>query len=140
MLSKTEIRELTFKYMFSTFFFKDDKILKRIELENFFEINEIGEKEQQEIERTIYIIQDHYKYINKLVKKNLKSDWEISRISRVDLSIIFLAIAEMVYEKLPYKIAINEAIELAKKYGTDNSPKFINGILASVVVQEKLEE
>lgn len=140
MLSKTEIRELTFKYMFSTFFFKDDKILKRIELENFFEINEIGEKEQQEIERTIYIIQNHYKYINKLVKKNLKSDWEISRISRVDLSIIFLAIAEMVYEKLPYKIAINEAIELAKKYGTDNSPKFINGILASVVVQEKLEE
>lgn len=139
MLSKTEIRELTFQYIFSTFFLKDEKILKKIELDNFFEINEIGEEEQKEIYRTIYIIQDHYNYIYESIKKNLKSDWEINRISKVDLSIIFLAIAEMVYEKLPYKIAINEAVELAKKYGTENSAKFVNGLLASVVTQEKLE-
>lgn len=141
MLTKTEIRELTFKYIFSTFFLKnnENRILKEIELRNFYEINEVkNEDVKKEIYKTLYIIQDHYNYINDLIKKNLKSDWEIDRISKVDLSIIFLAIAEMVYEKLPYKIAINEAVELAHKYGTDNSPKFINGILASVVTQEKL--
>lgn len=140
MLSKTETRELTFKYIFSTFFLKEQKVLEKIELDNFFDINEIEEEDSKEIYKTIYIIQDHYNYINESIKKNLKSDWEIGRISKVDLSILFLAIAEIVYEKLPFKIAINEAVELAKKYGTEHSPKFVNGILASVVKDEKLDQ
>lgn len=139
MLSKTEIRELTFKYIFSTLFLKDQKSLTKVELDNYFEIYEIAEEDAKEIYKTVYIIQDHYNYINESIKKNLKSDWEINRISKIDLSILLLAIAEIVYEKLPYKIAINEAVELAKKYGTDVSPKFINGILASVIKDEKLD-
>lgn len=140
MLSKTEIRELTFKYIFSTFFWKDQKNLTKIELKNYFEIYEISEEDSNEIYKTVYIVQDHFNYINESIKKNLKSDWEINRISKIDLSILFLAIAEMVYEKLPYKIAINEAVEMAKKYGTDSSAKFVNGILASVVKDEKLDK
>ncbi len=139
MLSKTEIRELTFKYIFSTFFFKDDKSLIKVELDNYFDIYDIPEEESKIIYKTIYTIQDHYNYINESIKKNLKSDWEISRVSKVDLSILFLAIAELVYEKIPYKIVINEAVELAKKYGTDTSQKFVNGILASIVKDEKLD-
>ena len=138
MLSKTEIRELTFKYIFSTFFLKNTKNLTKIELENYFKIYEIAEEDSKLIYKTVYIIQDHYNYISESIKKNLKSDWEMNRISKIDLSILFLAIAEIVYEKLPYKIAINEAVELAKKYGTDNSAKFVNGILASVIKDEKL--
>lgn len=46
----------------------------------------------------------------------------------------------MIYLNVPYKVVTNEAVELAKKYGTDNSSKFVNGILASVIKQEKLEE
>ena len=139
MLSKTEIRELTFKYIFSTLFFNSEKSLTKIELDNYFDIYEIAEEESKVIYKTVYIIQDHYNYINESIKKNLKSDWEINRISKVDLSILFLAIAELVYEKLPYKIAINEAVELAKKYGTETSPKFVNGILASIVKDEQLD-
>ena len=138
MLSKSEIRELTFKYVFSTFFLRDKKDLTKKELENFFDINEIDEKYHDEIHKTIYVIQDHYTYIHESIKKNLKSDWQIERLSKIDISILFLAIAEMIYEKLPYKIAINEAVELAKKYGTDTSPKFVNGVLASIVKDEKL--
>lgn len=140
MLSKTEIRELTFKYIFSRLFLKDKKMLSKVELENFFEINEVNEEEQKEIEKTIYIIQDHYEYILDLIKKYLKSDWEIGRIAKVDFSILLLAIAEIIYEKLPYKVAINEAVEIAKRYGTDTSAKFVNGVLASVVKEEGLEE
>lgn len=139
MLSKTEIRELTFKYIFSTFFLKSQKSLTKTELDNYFDIYEIAEEESKVIYKTVYIIQDHYNYINESIKKNLKSDWEMSRISKIDLSILFLAIAELIYEKLPYKIAINEAVELAKKYGTETSPKFVNGILASIIKDEKLD-
>lgn len=49
-----------------------------------------------------------------------------------------LAIYEMVYSKTPYKVVINEAVELAKKYGDDNAKAFINGILASIVKEENL--
>lgn len=139
MLSKTEVREITFRYVFSTFFLKNKNNLTKTELDNYFDINDIEEKYRKEIFKTVHIIQDHYQYINEAIKKNLKSDWEMNRISKIDLSILFLAIAEMLYEELPFKVAINEAVELAKKYGTDKSPKFVNGILASIVKVEKLD-
>ena len=74
--------------------------------------------------------------IDKLIEKNLKSDWKIERISKMDLSILRLAIYEINYKELPYKVAINEAVELAKKYGEDTSKKFVNGVLASIVKEE----
>ena len=51
----------------------------------------------------------------------------------MDLAILKLAIYEIKYNDIPYKVAINEAVELAKKYGEDKSKNFVNGILASVV-------
>ena len=66
------------------------------------------------------------------VEKYLKKGWTISRISKVSLTILKLAIYEIKYmDDVPPKVAINEAVELSKKYGTDEDPKFINGILGS---------
>ena len=60
--------------------------------------------------------------------------WKLSRMSRLDLSIIRLAVYEMKFDdEVPVKVAINEAVELAKEYGGEESPKFVNGILAKVV-------
>ena len=75
-----------------------------------------------------------------IIEENLKEKWTLDRISKISLSLLKVAIYEMVYQKLPYKIAINEVIELAKKYGEDQASSFINGILASIVKQEKLEQ
>ena len=63
----------------------------------------------------------------------MKQDWKIERISKVTLAILKLSVYEIVYAKIPFKVSINEAVELAKKYGEDTAPVFINGILASVV-------
>lgn len=71
--------------------------------------------------------------ITDLISKNLKTGWTIDRISTVDLSLLKLAIYEIKYGEIPYKIAINEAVNLAKKYGEEQSPSFVNGILAKVV-------
>ena len=71
--------------------------------------------------------------ITELISKNLKTGWTIDRISTVDLSLLKLAIYEIKYGEIPYKIAINEAVNLAKKYGEEQSSSFVNGILAKVV-------
>ena len=59
--------------------------------------------------------------------------WKTRRMGKVDLTLIRLAVYEMKYEEdVPVKVAINEAVELAKQYGTDDSPAFVNGILAKL--------
>ncbi len=66
--------------------------------------------------------------------RSLSRKWGLSRMSFIDRNILRIAVYEILYdEDMPYKVAINEAIELAKIYGDEKSPKFINGVLASVV-------
>ena len=60
--------------------------------------------------------------------------WKTKRMGRVDLTILRLALYEMLYDdEVPEKVAINEAVELAKKFGGNESPAFINGVLAKLV-------
>ncbi|EPZ60141.1 transcription antitermination factor NusB [[Clostridium] sordellii ATCC 9714] len=71
--------------------------------------------------------------IDELISKYAKN-WTINRMAKVDLAILRLAVCEILYvPNIPTKVSINEAIELAKLYCDDKSPKFINGILGSVV-------
>lgn len=61
-------------------------------------------------------------------------DWTMERISKVNLSILRLAMCEILFmEDIPFQVSINEAVELAKKFGDDDSPSFINGVLASAL-------
>lgn len=60
-------------------------------------------------------------------------DWPLSQINRVDLSILRLSIYELLYTDTPQKVIIDEAVELAKEFGSDSSPKFINGVLGTVI-------
>ena len=70
--------------------------------------------------------------IDKLISENLES-WDIKRVGKAELTIIRLAIYEMYYDtSIDVRIAINEAIELSKVYGEDKSPKFVNGVLATI--------
>lgn len=78
--------------------------------------------------------------IDGLITKNLK-DWELNRIAKIDLALLRLAVYEMVYEDdISTATSINESVELSKKYGADESPPFINGILGQAALQiEKVE-
>ena len=73
-----------------------------------------------------------------MISQNLKEKWDINRISKVNLALLKLGIYEMLYSKLPYKVVVNEVVELAKKYGEDSSPSFVNGILANIIKQKGL--
>ena len=78
---------------------------------------------------------EHRAQLDKLIAQYAK-DWPLPRLAVVDKSILRLAIYELLYEKdTPVKAVINEAVELAKEFGGDDSSKFINGILGSVVTE-----
>lgn len=131
-MNRSAIRELAFRLVYSREIQKEENIEEQIEL--FLESNEIEDKNAIEyINDTIKGIETNKTEILALIEKNLKSDWKVERISKVDLSLLKLAIYEIKYKNLAYKIVINEVVELAKKYGEDQSKNFVNGILASIV-------
>ena len=131
-MKRSAIRELTFRLIYSLEIQKPEDLEEQIEL--YMQCNEIEDNEAKEyIKDAIIGIKENINEIQGLIEKNLKADWKIDRISKIDLSLLKLAIYEIKYKKIPYKVAINESLELAKKYGEETSKNFINGILASVV-------
>ena len=134
-MNRTLMRENAFKLIYSLEIQKVEDIQDQIEL--YFESNNIKDQEAKNyIEDAITGIEKHQEEILKDIEMNLKDDWKLSRISKMDLAILKLAIYEIKFSDVPYKVSINEAVELAKKYGEDNSKTFVNGILASIVKKD----
>lgn len=78
-------------------------------------------------------VKEHAEQIDLKIGENLKEGWKVSRISRVSLAILRLAIYEMLYlDEIPVSVSINEAVELSKKYTVQDDTAFINGLLGSV--------
>ena len=149
-MKRTQIREITFKLLYSK---EIQKQIEEEQIEFFLKMQEeelkeqeentkeekLKEREKEEIKQTIQKIEENAKTIQELIEKNLKEKWSIERISKIDLSILKLAIYELIYTEIPFKVTINEAVELAKNYGDDNSKSFVNGILASIVKEKKID-
>ena len=135
-MQRTAMRELAFKLIYEIEIQKENN---EDELELFIENNNITDEKVVEYLKDIKNgIKNNSEEINTLITNNLKQNWSLNRISKINLSLIKLAIYEMIYKELPYKVAINEVVELAKKYADESAPVFINGILASVVKEKKL--
>ena len=131
-MKRSAIRELAFKLIYSIEIQKSENIEEQIEM--YFECNNIEQEDAQKYIKDVVIgINENLNKITELIEKNLKADWDIERISKIDLSLLKLAIYEIKYTDLPYKVAINECIELTKRYGEEKSKNFINGVLASIV-------
>ena len=130
-MSRSEIRELAFKLQYQI---EIQKEVSEEAIELFLENNNVTSEEAKEyIKDVILGIEKEKESILNLISKNIKSDWSIERISKINLALLKIAIYEIIYKKLPYKVAINEVVELAKKYGEETSKTFINGVLASIV-------
>lgn len=133
-MNRSQVRELAFKLLYQI---EIQKEVSDEDMELFFENNQINSEEAKEyIEDIINGVAKESTDIIEEISKNLKQDWEVDRISKINLALLKLAIYEIKYKKLPYKVVINEVVELAKKYGEETSHSFINGILASVVKGE----
>lgn len=130
-MKRTELREHIFKMIFSYEFNSDDEMPEQMQL--YFEQMDGGEPKEKDIEyirsKALAVIL-RTEEIDALLNQNTKG-WKTSRMNKVDLSILRLAVYEMKWdEDVPEGVAINEAVELAKKYSGEDSPSFVNGVLA----------
>lgn len=128
-MSRSVARENLVKLVFEYLFLNK---IDDIELANINSEKELNEGDLSYITSSIFSIQEKKDEINDIIKSNLK-DFSYNQIFKMDLAILFVAIFEIKYLNIPHQVAINEAVNLAKKYSTDKSPSFINGVLSSVV-------
>lgn len=133
-MKRRELREHIFKLLFLGEFNGEDEMPEQLEL-YFSGLEELKEEEQAYMEKKYKLVQEKLSGIDELLN-GASRGWKTSRMSKVDLAILRLAVYEMNYdEEIPVKVAINEAIELGKAFGGEESAHFINGILGKLAME-----
>lgn len=123
---RADARELAFQLIFERLFVKDN-----FTDEEFF----VSLKKEDDIKFAKDII-ECYEKNNEDIKNTISSQlvgYQLDRVYKVDLAIICEAVVEIKYLNTPYQVAINEAVKIAKKYSTEKSGKFVNGVLSSII-------
>ena len=129
-LSRRRLREEAFKILFSMQFIKVNE--QKVEI--YCDINGIGNKEDiAYLVNIVDIYNENNKYLESIIEENKKDTWDYSRLDKIAITLIKLAIIEIEYLEIPFKISINECINICKKYNEEKNTKFINGILANYV-------
>ena len=135
MKNRSELREVAMTVIYQAYIFQDSNqeydvkelIKEQLEVENEF-VNEL-----------VFNVLDKQKEINKLANKYLV-DWNINRLSKVDKAILSIGIYELMYTDTPSVVAINEAIELSKKYSDEKVTKMLNATLDKIYHNEDTNE
>lgn len=130
-MNRREIREQIFKMLFRVEFYAQEDFSEQYSLF----VEELPDASPADLE----YIENKIKSIEKVLEEidaalnDASDNWKVSRMGKVELTIMRLAVYEMKYEEdMPVSVAINEAVELAKKYGGDESAGFVNGVLAKI--------
>lgn len=135
-MNKSASRELAFQLLYSV---QIQKGMEEDQFELFCQNNEIPQESTKKyIKDILFGVKENEEKINNLIANNLKKGWTINRISKIDITLLKIAIYEIIEKNIHYKIIVNEVVELAKKYAEDSSPSFINGVLASVIKQNNI--
>lgn len=128
-MTRRELRENVFMMLFRVEFHEEGEMPEQLVLFEE-ELENLKEKDSAYINNKCNEIFEKLAEIDAAINEKA-TGWKTSRMAKVDLSIIRLAVYEMKYEDgIDAKVSINEAVELAKKYGTDDSASFVNGVLA----------
>ena len=130
-MTRRELRENVFKMLFRVDFHNQGELTEQLKLFTD-DLEDLKEADFLYINNKCNEIFDKIPEIDEAVNAVVEG-WKTNRMGKVDLSIVRLAVFEMRYdETIPTAVAINEAVELAKLYGTDDSASFINGVLAKL--------
>lgn len=135
IMSRREIREHLFRMLFRKDFHEDTELNEQIDL--YFEsLEEPKEKDLIYLKERFHKVNERIPEIDAILAE-ASSGWKLNRMGKVDLTIMRLAIYEIKYdEDIPTKVAINEAVEIAKIFGGDSSGSFVNGVLAKLAKDE----
>lgn len=135
-MKRRELREHIFRMLFRREFHPPEEMPRQIQF-YFVGILELSDEDRKYMNDKYLAVEERLKEIDKAIEKAAKG-WTLDRMGRVELTIMRLACYEMRYdEDVPVSVAINEAVELSKRYGPEDAPAFINGILAKLVTGDK---
>lgn len=124
---RAKARELAFQLIFERLFVKENYTLD----EEFFAL--LKKQEDKDFAKSIVAkFEENREALSNVVSSHLVG-YEIDRVYKVDLALVYEALTEIFYLETPYQIAINETIELSKRYSTEKSKRFINGVLSSII-------
>ncbi len=130
-MNRRELREQIFKMLFRIEFYEEADIKEQFHL-SLDGVETATKANQSYMEHKCDDVLARLEEIDQLINEAAHG-WKTTRMGKVELTIIRLAVYEMKYEEdIPVGVAINEAVELAKRYGADDSPSFINGVLAKI--------
>ncbi len=130
-MSRKKARDNAFKCIYELEFGRDEDLNKI--LKNCYEENDNKPDEMEYIEMVLKGVKENLAEIDSVILSKLKN-WSLERIAKIDLAILRLAIYEINYvEDIPEKVSANEAVELAKTYGNNDSKSFVNGVIAKVI-------
>ncbi|MEE0713646.1 MAG: transcription antitermination factor NusB [Blautia sp.] len=134
-MGRREMREHIFKLLFLGEFNETAEMPEQIQL--YFEgLSDLQPTEQAYMENKYTLVKEHLEEIDALLNEK-SAGWKTKRMSKVDLNILRLAVYEMKYdEDVPVKVAINEAVEISKSFGGDDSASFVNGILGKIARED----
>jgi N utilization substance protein B len=134
-MSRKNARELVVKFLFQMEAREDDyKVL----VEDFLEDNHMKAEDERFFMENVEGTVKNLKEIDSLIQSKLVK-WTINRIPKVDLAVLRNAIYELIYRAdIPVSVSINEAVDIAKKYGDDESGVFVNGILGNLVREKNI--
>ena len=128
-MTRSKIRENVFKMLFRVEFHEQVDIKEQLDM-FAEELENLSEDDYAYINNKCMDLMNHIEDIDAKINEKA-TGWKTSRMGKVDLTILRLAVYEIEFEEdIPVKVSINEAVELAKKYGADESSAFINGVLA----------
>ena len=130
-MTRREIRELIFKMVFRVEFHHEEEIPQQLRL--FMDtLESANDEDRAYIEHKVQDILAHLEEIDAIIDSSAQN-WKTSRMAKVELTLIRLAVYEIRFDDdIPTGVAINEAVELAKAYGEENSASFVNGVLARI--------
>ncbi|MDF2951834.1 MAG: NusB antitermination factor [Anaerocolumna sp.] len=131
-MSRREIREHLFRMLFRRDFYAETELNEQIDY--YFEsLEEPKEADMEYLKERFHEILDKITEIDKTLEE-ISSGWKLNRLGKVDLTVMRIAIFEILYDQeVPNKVAVNEAVEIAKKFGGDSSGSFVNGVLAKLL-------
>ena len=137
-MRRREQREHIFKLLFMTEFNSPEEMPEQLSL-YFDGLEELKEQEQEYMLAKYRSVREHLDEIDDILNETSKG-WKTKRMSRVDLNALRLAVYELKYdEEVPVGVAINEAVELAKRFGGETSGSFVNGILGKIARETESE-
>ncbi|MBR1477076.1 MAG: transcription antitermination factor NusB [Lachnospiraceae bacterium] len=131
-MGRHELRERIFKLLFRIEFNDISDMPEQVRLFFQDDDNEMSEKNAEYVEKKYEAVLAKKAELDKLISENMEK-WDITRIGKVELSIMRLGVYEILFDDdIPVNVAMDEAIELAKEYGQDNSGAFVNAVLSKI--------